>query len=257
MKRMLICVLFLCCAAGQLGAQMMPVWLTPYPGTTPESKRTDTTVEASYSVAAVPKDVLAHFQKVFDNQGIPIDSIGAPEGFYLHADASECNLEISIVRSGASTAVKVICKSKAGSVQRMVVVPVGGQEEQGDQAPSNPMKKFDKPVAPGAKAGPPVLSWPDWLVRVDGAKAPVRKLQGEMKSTFVAAGPRHDIESFYMDLLNAHDYQVTENLPMGSDDSGNWLLATSAPDPKTKHATVIRVKIKPAGQNLEVDITMQ
>jgi hypothetical protein len=254
MKRILICGLFMACAAGQLGAQMMPVWLTPFPGATPESKRTDTTVEASYSVAAVPKDVLAHFQKVFDGEGIPIDSIGAPEGFYLHAEAPECNLEISIVRSGANTAVKVKCTSKAGSVQRMVVVPVG---DQADPEPANPMKKFDKPVPPGGKAGPPVLSWPDWLVRVDGAKAPVRKLPGELKSTFVAAGPRHDIESFYMDLLNAHDYQVSENLPMGSDDSGNWLLATSAADPKTKHATVIRVKMKPAGQNFEVEITME
>jgi hypothetical protein len=251
MKRILIGVLFVGFAAGQLAAQVMPAWLTPYPGATPQSKRTDTTVESSYSVTAVPNDVLAHFQKVFDGQGVPFDSIGAPEGYYLHAEAPECNLEISMVRGGDHTAVKVTCTSKAPMVQRMVVVPVGGKD---DEQPANPMKKSDKPVAPGAK---PALAWPDWLVRVDGAKAPVQKLSGQLKSTFTAAPPRHDIESFYMDLLNAHDYQVRENLPMGSDDVGNWLEGTSEPDPKTKHKTVIRIKMRPAGQRLTVDITLE
>jgi hypothetical protein len=251
MKRILICVLFMGCAAGQLAAQVMPPWLTPYPGATPKSNRTDNTVESSYSVTAVPNDVLAHFQKVFDAQGIPFDSIGAPEGYYLHAEAPECNLEISMVRGGDHTAVKVTCTSKAGVMQRMVVVPVRGQD---DEQAADPMKKSDKPAAPGAKAA---LVWPDWLVRVDGAKPPVQKLAGQLKSTFTAAGPRHDIESFYMDLLNAHDYQVSENLPSAADDVGNWLLGTSEPDPKTKHKTVIRIKIRPAGQKLSVDITVE
>jgi len=245
MKRLPISALFLACAAGQLAAQVMPPWLTPYPGGTPESKRTERAVESSYSVGALPKDVVAHFQKIFDAQGIPIDSIGAPEGFYLHAEPAECNVDISIVRGDKTTAVKVVCASKAGVVQ----VIMQQTEDRSDQEPA---KKTDKP---GAK--PAGLAWPDWLVRVDGGKPAVRKLDGQWKSTFTAPPPRHDIEVFYMDLLNGHGFQVSENLPSGPEDSGNWLEGTSDPDPKTKRSIDIQIRIKPAGSAFSVEITMQ
>jgi len=251
MKRLLILMLFLGGAAGQAAAQVMPVWLAPFPGATPENKRTDTTVASSYSVAALPKDVLSHFQKAFDAQGIPIDSIGAPEGFYLHAEAPECNLEISIVRSDKATAVKVTCTSKVGTVQRIVAEPA---PDMVDEKPENPMKKFDKPVPPDAKAA---LIWPVWLVRVDGARLSAQKVAGLLKSSFTAAGPRADIDAFYTDLLDTNSYQVTKGLPMGPDDSGTSLQGSSEPDAKTGKKTVIRIKIRPDGGDFHVEITMQ
>jgi hypothetical protein len=246
MKRLLISVLFMASAAGQLGAQVMPSWLTAYPGATPENNRTDTAVSSSYTVAAMPKDVVAHFQKIFDAQGIPIDSIGAPEGFYLHAEPAECNVDISIVRGDKDTAVKVICKSKAGVVQQIIMQPV---EDQSDQQPGKDAAR------PGAKPG--LLVWPDWLVRVDGGKPAVRKVGNQFKGTFTADPPRHDIEVFYMDLLNGHGFAVSENLPSGLDDYGNWLEGTSDPNPKTKRSTVIQIRMKPAGQKFSVEITVQ
>jgi hypothetical protein len=256
MRRLLISVLTLTLAAGGIAAQgvpPMPVWILPFPGATAQTKTTDNAVEASYQVTALPKDVLVHFQKLFDDQGIPIDSIGAPEGFYLHAEAPECNLDISIVRVAGNTAVKVTCAARSRTVERAVMEPV---QEQPPEAPANPMKKFDKPVPPGAKVAATV-NWPVWLVRVDGAKLAVQKLAGEMKSSFVAGGPKSDLEAFYTDLLDTNDYRVTKGLPTGPEDFGGSLLATSEPDAKTGKRNVIRVRIKPEGQDFRVEITMQ
>jgi hypothetical protein len=60
-----------------------------------------------------------------------------------------------------------------------------------------------------------------------------------------------------MDLLNGHGFQVSENLPSGPEDSGNWLEGTSDPDPKTKRSIDIQIRIKPAGSAFSVEITMQ
>jgi hypothetical protein len=249
MKRLPVFALFLLCAAGQLAAQVMPPWLTPYPGGSPETKRTNTTVESSYTVGAAPKDVLAHFQKLFDAQGIPIDSIGAPEGFYLHAEPAECNFDIAIVHGDKGTAVKVTCASKAGAAPP-VILQQPAPEETGPEPPK-------KPGPAGGKTGVPALVWPKWMTRVDGSKLAGRKLGGQFRGAYGTAGPARDILSFYLDLLNAHDYQVSEVLPTAADDYGNSLVATSEPDLKAGKKTVIRVKVRPAGGNLEVEITMQ
>jgi hypothetical protein len=50
---------------------------------------------------------------------------------------------------------------------------------------------------------------------------------------------------------------VSENLPSGPEDSGNWLEGTSDPDPKTKRSIDIQIRIKPAGSAFSVEITMQ
>jgi hypothetical protein len=60
-----------------------------------------------------------------------------------------------------------------------------------------------------------------------------------------------------MDLLNGHGFAVSENLPSGLDDYGNWLEGTSDPNPKTKRSTVIQIRMKPAGQKFSVEITVQ
>jgi hypothetical protein len=119
------------------------------------------------------------------------------------------------------------------------------------------MKKFDKPVPPGAKPAVAALAWPAWLVRVDGARLPVQKLAGQMKSSFTTEGPSRDIEAFYTDLLDTNDYRVSKGLPSGADDVGTLLLGTSEPDAKSGKRTVIRVRIKPEGENFHVEITMQ
>jgi hypothetical protein len=232
---------------GQLAAQVMPPWLKPYPGVSPETKRTNTTVESSYVVSAAPKDVVAHFQALFDDQGIPIDSIGAPEGFYLHAEPAECNVDIAILHNDKGTSVKVTCASKMGSAPP----PIMMQANPGDAEPD----AAKKPGAAGAKAS--ALVWPDWLTRVDGAKLAGRKVGSQFKGAYTTAEAAKDILSYYMDLLNSHDYQVSEVLPTGADDYGNSLLATLEPATKTGHKTVITVKLKPAGGSFAVEIGIQ
>ena len=257
MRRLPIFLLLLACAAGQLAAQgapVMPAWLVPYPGASAQSKTTETTVESSYTISAAPKEVLAHFQKLFDSQGIPIDFIVAPEGFYLHAEAPECNLDISILHGDKGTAVKMTCTSKVGTVQKVVMASM---EDQSDREAANPAKTADKPVSPGGKVAAAGLSWPAWLVRVDGAKLAVQKVAGQLKSSFTAAGPRGDIEAFYIDLLDTNNYQVTKRLPVTADEYGPWVEGTSEPDAKSGKKMVIRVKIRPEGQDFRVEITME
>ena len=257
MRRLLICGVLVGCAATLCRAQSapeMPTWLAPYPGVTAENRQTVSDAEAAYTVGAPVSDVLGHYRKLVMQKGLAFKPNDTGDGFFVRVAAAECDLAISIRARDAETAVKVTCSPKAPLDERLVQLPA---HETGPTKETTAMKKFDKPVYPAAKPAAVALVWPVWLVRVDGAKLEVRRLQGQLKSTFTSAPTREDIESFYAKLLDAHNYKVTKGLAAAPDQFGSWLQATADPDPALGRKVVIWIKIRPAGKDFDVEISVQ
>jgi hypothetical protein len=60
----------------------------------------------------------------------------------------------------------------------------------------------------------PPLAWPPWLLRIDGEQLDVQKgvdgvMMHYLKSSFLCALPRNDIQTYYADLLNANGFPVS------------------------------------------------
>ena len=119
------------------------------------------------------------------------------------------------------------------------------------------MKKFDTPVYPQPKAPQPPLTWPSWLVRVDGAALPVEKSAGRLSSSFLSKPTRDAIQYFYANLLNSHGYRVKQGLAAVPDKFGCWVQATADPDSQLGRRVVVWVKIRPVGNDFNVELTLQ
>jgi len=74
---------------------------------------------------------------------------------------------------------------------------------------------------------------------------------------FSVAPPRYAIEVFYADLLGAYGYHVNKSPSNSPEVFGSWVEGTADPDAELGRKTVIWVKIKPAGQNFNIEITVQ
>jgi hypothetical protein len=262
MRRALISVLSIgcvtaACAAGQFvtpAPSVMPAWLVPYPGAGAQSRRIFNTAESTYTVAAAPHDVLAHFRTLFVSAGLPFEPDSLGGGFLIRAGAPECDLDISIRRRDSNTEVKVTCAPRLAANEHMANLRA---QEKAKQAASDPMKKFDTPVYPQPKAPLPPLTWPSWLVRVDGARLPAEKSPGGLSSSFVSRPTRDAIQYFYANLLTSHGYQVTQGLAAAPEKFGSWVQGTTEADGQLGRRVVIRVKIKPAGQDFAVELSLQ
>ena len=255
MSRLLISALSMACAATQFVTpvpSVMPAWLVPYPGASAQNRQAGHGVESTCTIAAPPHDILAHFRTLFASAGLPFQADPMGHGFLIRAAAPECDLDISIRRRDPDTTVKVT--APRGSK------PTSGwlrAQERAEHAQSDPMKKFDTPVYPQAKAAVAPLTWPSWLVRVDGARLPVEKFPGLLKSSFTSMPTREAIQAFYADLLNAHNYRVTQGLAAAPEKFGSWVQATADPDSQLGRRVVIWVKIRPVGEDFAVELTLQ
>jgi hypothetical protein len=174
-------------------------------------------------------------------------------GFLIRAAAPECDLDISIRRRDADTAVKVNCSPRLAANEQMANLHA---QQRAAQDQNDGMKKFDTPVYPRPKAGSP-LTWPNWLVRVDGATLMVERFPGQLKSTFTSSPTREAIQAFYADLFNSHNYRVTQGVSPAAEQFGSWVQASASPDTKLGRNVVIWVKIRPAGENFTVELTLQ
>lgn len=231
----------------------MPSWMVPYPGAVEQNRQMGNTAESTYTVAAPARDVLAHFRSLFAAAGQPFQPDSMGYGFFILAAAPECDLSISIQRFEPETRVKITCSPRLAATQRIL-----DQHEQSriHHAQNDPMKKFDTPVYPDKKAPAASLAWPAWLVRVDGAKLDVERLQGQLRSSFVSQPTREAIQAFYAGLLSAHGYRVTQGLAAVPQQFGSWLVGTQAIEGEALRR-VIHVNIKPAGQNFTVELSLQ
>jgi len=239
----------------------MPVWPLPYPGSSAETRQLSDGIEATYSAAATPQEVIAYFKKLFMDKALKFEPMPTGDGYFARIDASECALAVSVRRRAShvdaddtpETSVKVtftqkIAANPGGIWQPMKDPPVHDT--------TDAMKKFDKPVYPDAKAAA-ALKWPSWLVSVDGTRLPVQRFSGLLKSNCAAAPPRYSIEVFYWALLDAHGYHVNQSPSNSPEVFGSWIEGTADPDTELDRKTAIWVKIKPAGQNFNIEITVQ
>jgi hypothetical protein len=232
----------------------MPAWLVPYPGASAQNRQVGKGVESSYTINAPPHDILTHFRTLFASAGVPFEPDPAGFGFMIRAAAPECDLDISIRRYDPDTRVKVTCSPRLEANERMASFR---QQQRAEHAQSDPMKKFDVPVYPQAKAPAPPLIWPSWLVRVDGARLPVEKFPGVLKSSFESLPTREAIQAFYADLLRSHNYRVTQSASPAPAQVGSWVLGTADPDDEIGRKVAIWVKIRPVGQSFAVNLTLQ
>ena len=232
----------------------MPSWLVPYPGASSKDRRIGNSVESSYKVSAPPRDVLTHFRTLFESAGLPFQPSPMGYGFLIRESAPECSLAIDIRRFDPDTEVKVTCSPRLASTERIENQYAQARAEHNQ---NDGMKKYDTPVYPQAKAAQPPLTWPSWLVRVDGAKLSVQKFSGQLKSNFMSAPPREGIQYFYAELLNSHGYRVKQGLAAVPEQFGSWVQATADQDSELGRAVHIWVHIKPSGQNFAVEISLQ
>jgi hypothetical protein len=243
------------CASAQFVTpvpSVMPSWLEPYPGASVQVRRVGNTAESSYTTAAPARDVLAHFRTLFASAGVAFEPSPAGFGFLIRAAIPECDLDIVISRD-PDTKVKVTCSPRLASTERILDRQA---RERAAQSQNDPMKRFDTPVYPQARAPQPPLVWPSWLVRVDGDRLAVKTFPGQLKSSFLSSSPREAIQAFYADLLSSQGYRVTQGLAAVPEQFGSFVEATADPDGQL-HRRVIRVKIRPAGPNFTVEISLQ
>jgi len=258
MSRALLAALSIACAAAQFVTPVpavMPAWVVPYPGASAQNRQTFNSVESTYTVAgAAPHDVLSHFRTLFASAGLPFEPDPMGGGFLIRAQALECDLEVGIRRRDRDTTVKVTCSPRLAANQQMADLRA---QEKAEHAQSDPMKKFDTPVYPPPKAPQPALTWPSWLVRVDGATLPVEKSPGRLSSSFVSRPTRDAIQYFYATLLSSHNYRVTQGLAAAPEKFGSWVQGTADADGPLGRTVVIWVKIRPAGQDFAVELSLQ
>jgi hypothetical protein len=257
MRLLLISALSIGCAAAQFVTPVpavMPSWLAPYPGAFAPNKQMGNGVETSYTVAAAPRDVLTHFRTLFTSAGLPFEPSPLGYGFLIHEAAPECDLSISISRRDPNTAVKVTCSPRLASTER-----IANQQAQSraERSHDDPMKKYDSPVYPEPKAPQAALRWPSWLVRTDGAKLTVEKFSGQLRSNFISSPTREGIQYFYAELLRSHGYRVKEGLAAVPEQFGSWVQANADPDNELGRRVSIWIKIKPAGGNFTVELSVQ
>jgi hypothetical protein len=256
-SRLLISALSMSCAAAQFVTPVpavMPAWLVPYPGASAQNRQILNTVESTYTIAGPPRDILAHFRTLFASAGLPFQPDAMGYGFLIRATAPECDLDISIRRRDPDTWTKVTCSPRLAANERMANLRA---QQRSENAQSDPMKKFDTPVYPQPKAAVAPLAWPSWLLRVDGARLSVEKLPGQLRSSFTSSPTREGIQAFYADVLNAHNYRVTQGLAAVPEKFGSWVQGTADPDHELGRRVVIWVKIRPVGQNFTVDLALQ
>jgi hypothetical protein len=171
-------------------------------------------IESSYSAAAKPAEIVAHYEKELAGAGVQSLVNDDGIGISIRASAPECDLLIRVrEREGAST-VSVNCSDKSPAPAQGTYLPTGKVSPATAARPGSPrstanpptaadirakhdeiianikanMKKYDQPAYPQPGSYPasvaPVhlapiaLSWPSWFVTARGSD---RGLQVERK----------------------------------------------------------------------------
>jgi len=223
-------LLFALTAAFSQAPFSMPAWLENYPGANATLQAGDSSAEVSYIVDAQPAEVVAHYRKLFEAQGLAFQPNPDGMGTSIRVAARECDLLILIRSRAEGTYAKVSCTAKADAV---AAPPVGKveilkgdsktqaqavwQERIRQHAEQYPPEKFnkDKHDMPA-----PPLVWPDWLTHIRGAA--LKPTSGVdpahyayMKEQYTTNIPMTEIFDFYRNLLTAHGYRPRAEMATG------------------------------------------
>jgi len=240
----------------------MPSWLTAYPGADGRTRQLGPLVESTYTAAAPPRDVLSHFRQLFATAGLPFQPSAAGNGFMIRAAPQECDLFIRIRRMDTGTAVQVTCTNGPG---RDAAQRAREQAEESHHGRIDSMEKYDRPVYPSPKRPvPPMppLAWPAWLTRIDGERLDVQKgvdgvMKHYLKSSFVCALPRNDIQTYYADLLNSNGYPVyLRSLASTPKDRKAWVEGAQYLEGRAGRRFVIRIDLTAADDLITVELRM-
>jgi hypothetical protein len=247
----------------------MPAWLISYPGASVSTNVTPGLVEATFETAAPASDVVAHYRKLFEAAGLDFHPNFDGIGTSIRGTAREGDLLILIRRQGGSTTVRADLTAKSAALAPTPATPPPASiareprsraTETGQQHVQN-MEKFDSPFRPPPRQPPPTLSWPAWLVPIDGETAPIRKGVDHvglkiLTSTYASRAERNDIQSYYADLLRAHGFAVR------SQSGASWPANRKAWLEAADYALgagpgiEIRVEVVQAGSFMQVDLRM-
>jgi hypothetical protein len=216
-----------------------PAWLENFPGATPDLRSTDSLAESSYSVDAQPSEVIAHYRKLFEAQGLPFQANFDGMGWSIRAEAKECNLLIVIRQRPEGTFAKVDCVAKdaasaaapaAGNIEIITGTTkakdsgTAGSKATSDWAERVRQHNQEFPPAKFNKdhhdMPAPPLEWPDWLTHVRGA--PLKPKSGMdpakyayMRAQYTTNVPMTEIFDFYRNLLKEHGYPPKASLATG------------------------------------------
>ena len=180
----------------------IPAWLTPYPGANEEITTSRGMAVASYQTPASVGEVVAFHRDLFAARGIPFQPEMYGAAALIRADTEDCGLTIQIRQEKSRTTVQITAAER----------PVIHKLTESDIRRS--MEKYDKPVYPAPKVPLPALNWPSWLASYGVQASPVRKgvdrfRNQYLESEFDSTEARGEIETFYADLLEGHEYRVT------------------------------------------------
>ena len=92
----------------------------------------------------------------------------------------------------------------------------GAQEkaDEWERKSTEHMQKYDKPVAPRPR---PAVSWPAWLVHIEGQQLRVQKTSSSwMSASYTTNMDSESIRAFYADLLSYNGYSVDPVFSGGS-----------------------------------------
>ena len=223
-------LLFALTAAFSQGTLSLPGWLASFPGAEPTVQGTEGAVESSYTVDAQPAEVVAHYRKLIEAQGLAFQPNPDGMGTSIRVAAKECDLLILIRSRGEGTYAKVSCTAKADAVaappagkveilkgDSKAQAQAAWREQIGQHQEQFPPEKFnkDKHDMPA-----PPLVWPDWLTHIRGAALkPASGVDAAhyayMKEQYTTNIPMTEIFDFYRNLLTAHGYRPRAEMATG------------------------------------------
>ena len=237
--RALMVLAFILCALASGFSQSdftLPAWLVSYPGTNPTVHSSDSFAQVSYIVDAEPAEVVAHYRKLFEAQGLAFQPNPDGIGTTIRAAAKECDLFIQIRRREEGTFTKVTCTGKVdpASIQAAAnpniemitgITPPPPKAKPGEAAGSD-QRKGSSPLVkinnvPRNMPAPPLV-WPGWLTQVRGqALRPTLKADPKsLNAKYVTTVPMTEIFDFYRNLLIDHNFRPSADIATGHTSSG-------------------------------------
>jgi hypothetical protein len=261
-------------------APSLPPWLESYPGAKPTIRSSNSLVESSYTIAAQPDDLVAHYRKRFAAAGLPFQPSGDGLGTSIRAEARECDLLIQIRSRSEGTFVKVDCSVKtqsspSSSPSGIQVITGRPQSTRvGTISGADRMQRHQQIVAEMGihrerhDAPAPPLVWPSWLVDIRGAAVRTQSGVDQAKDAILTAWyttntPMTEIYSFYRDLLNSHEYPARAKMSTGQTISGvlqnalGSVEGSNYPDGAPGAYSVIRVSFDRDVLNGPITVTMR